>query len=137
MAAAGANVVPIWLVGDHFIFARGKINRAEGLFHIDTGLAGGGLTATKDMLDAAGIVPDESKAVTGMGGGGAVRIVPFRASATLGKLTRDDVPGVYSPDGNPYGMFPFKVAGVISHSFFRQSRLSFDFDAMKLVTESC
>jgi hypothetical protein len=136
-AAARANVVPIWLVGDHFIFARGKIDQAEGLFHIDTGLAGGGLTATKDMLDAAGIVPDESKAATGIGGGGAVRIVPFRASATLGTLTREDVRGVYSPGGNPYGMFPFKVAGAISHSFFRQSRLTLDFDAMKLVTEGC
>jgi hypothetical protein len=89
------------------------------------------------MLDAAGIVPDESKAATGMGGGGQVRVVPFRAAATLGTLTRDDVPGVYSPDGNPYGIFPFKVAGAISHSFFRQSRLTLDFDAMKLVTEGC
>ena len=135
--AANANAVPSWLVGDHFIIARGRIYQAEVLFHIDTGLAGGGLTATKATLDAAGIVPDESKAGTGMGGGGQVRIVPFRASATLGRLTRDDVPGVYSPDGNPYGMFPFKVAGAISHVFFRQSRLTLDFDAMKLVTESC
>lgn len=135
--AAQANVVPIWLVGDHFIFARGALNQAEGLFLIDTGLSGGGLVATKATLDAAGVVLDESKVLTGQGGGGAARFIPFRAGATLGTLTRDNLPGVYMPDGDPTAAFPFRAAGLISHSFFRQSRLTFDFDAMKLVTESC
>lgn len=136
-AAAGANSVPFWLVGDHFMFARGKLNQAEGLFMIDTGLAGGGLVATKATLDAAGIAVDESKTLTGQGGGGAVQIVPFRAAATLGTLTRSDLRGAYSPGGNPLAGFPFTSSGMISHEFFRQSRLTFDFDAMKLVTESC
>jgi predicted aspartyl protease len=136
-AAVGANSVPFWLVSDHFMFARGKLNQADGLFLIDTGLAGGGLTATKAMLDAAGITVDESNTLTGQGGGGAVQFVPFRAAATLGNLTRSDLPGVYMPSGNPLALFPFTSSGTISHSFFRQSRLTFDFDAMKLVTESC
>jgi predicted aspartyl protease len=136
-AKSGANIVPMWLVGDHFIFARGEINRVEGLYSIDTGLAGGGLVATKSTVEAAGIVLDVKKASVGQGGGGKVRFVPFRADAKLGALTRSDVPGVYMSDGDPYGMFRFKVAGALSHSFFRQSRVTLDFDAMKLVTESC
>jgi hypothetical protein len=52
-AASGANVVPFWLVADHFVFARGKMNQLEGVFYIDTGLAGGGLVASKATLDAA------------------------------------------------------------------------------------
>jgi len=136
-AAAGSNSVPFWLVGDHFMFARGKINQADGLFLIDTGLAGGGLSATKATLDAAGVTVDESRAFTGQGGGGAVQVVPFRAAATLGSLTRTDVQGAYSPGGNPLAGFPFTSSGIISHAFFRESRLTFDFDAMKLVTESC
>ena len=136
-AASGANIMPMWLVGDHFIFARAEINGVEGLFSIDTGLAGGGLVATKSMLDAARIVLDNSKAGEGQGGGGTVRFVPFRAAARLGTLARSDVPGVYMPEGDPYGMFRFKVAGALSHSFFNQSRITFDFDAMKLVTENC
>jgi predicted aspartyl protease len=135
--AAGANSVPFWLVGDHFMFARGKMNQAEGLFMIDTGLAGGGLTATKATLDAAGVTVDESKALTGQGGGGPVQFVPFRAAATLGNLTRSDVPGVYMMGGNPLAGFPFTSSGAISHAFFRESRLTFDFDAMQLMTESC
>ena len=134
----GANVVPLWLVGDHFLFARGRVNQGpEMLFSIDTGLAGGGLAATKETLDAAGVTLDESHAATGMGGGGAVQVVPFAADATLGSLTRQAVRGFYSPQGNPYAIFPFKVAGALSHGFFRQSRLTFDFAAMKLVTEGC
>jgi hypothetical protein len=136
-AASGANVVPFWLVGDHFMFARGRMNQAEGIFYIDTGLAGGGLVATKATLDAAGVTVDESKTLTGQGGGGAVQFVPFRAAATLGSLSRSDLPGVYMPGSDPLAALPFRSSGMISHSFFRQSRLTFDFDAMKLVTESC
>ncbi len=135
--AAGANVVPMWLVGDHFIFARARMNQApEGMFLVDTGLAGGGLVANKVQLDAAGVTIDESNTRTGQGGGGAVTFIPFTASATLGSLTRDNIRGIYTPGGEPGG-FPFTRAGIISHDFFRQSRLTFDFEAMRLVTESC
>jgi hypothetical protein len=137
-SSSGANVVPFWLVADHFMFARGKLNQLEGLFYIDTGLAGGGLVAPKATLDAAGVALDESKAMSGRGGGGEVQFVPFRASATLGNLTRSDLPGVYIPGGgDPLAALPFHSTGIISHSFFRQSRLTFDFEAMKLVTQSC
>jgi hypothetical protein len=137
-AKSGANVAPFWLVADHFMFARGKLNQLDGLFYIDTGLAGGGLVAPKATLDAAGVMIDESKTMTGQGGGGAVQFIPFRASATLGNLTRGDLPGVYMPGGNdPLSALPFRSTGIISHSFFRQSRLTFDFEAMMLVTESC
>ncbi len=136
-ATAGANIVPFWFVGDHFVFSRGSLNDADGLFFIDTGLAGGGVTAPKATLDAAGITVDESNPTTGQGGGGAVQFVPFRASVTLGNLTRSDVPGIYILGGNAFAGFPFKSSGIISHSFFRESRLTFDFEAMNLVTESC
>jgi len=138
LAKSGANVVPMWLVADHFVFARGEMNQLDGLFYIDTGLAGGGLVASKATLDAAGVTVDESKMMTGQGGGGAVQFVPFRASATIGNLTRGDLPGVYMSGGSdPLAALPFRSTGIISHSFFRQSRLTFDFEAMKLVTESC
>jgi len=134
---AGSNIVRMWLAADHFIFSRGHLNQGtEGLFLIDTGLAGGGLTATKETLDDAGISVDPNDARTGVGGGGEVQIVPFRANATLGKLTRSDITGIYSL-GNPTAIFPFKTKGIMSHQFFRQSQLTFDFDAMRLVTQSC
>jgi clan AA aspartic protease (TIGR02281 family) len=136
--SAGDNIVRMWFVADHFIFARGRINQApEGLFLVDTGLAGAGLAPNKEALDAAGIAIDTSNPKTGMGGGGPVQFVDFHASASLGKLSRSDVSGNYIMGANPLGGMPFKTNGIISHSFFRQSRLTFDFDAMKLVTQSC
>ncbi|MBO9574375.1 MAG: aspartyl protease family protein [Sphingobium sp.] len=136
--SAGDNIVRMWLVADHFIFARGHLNQApEGLFLVDTGLAGAGLAPNKAALDEARIAIDMSNPKTGMGGGGPVQFVDFHASATLGKLTKSDVLGNYIIGNNPLGGMPFKTNGIISHSFFRQSRLSFDFDAMKLVTRTC
>jgi len=133
-AKRGAVAVPMWLTGDHFLFARAQIGVApEGLFNIDTGLAGAGMQATKATLDAAHIVPDARRAETGQGGGGSVRTIPFRADARLGGLTVRDVEGIYTPDGDQFGIFPFTVAGTLSHGFFRQHALTFDFVAMKLV----
>jgi hypothetical protein len=133
-AKRGAVAVPMWLTGDHFLFARAQIGAApEGLFNIDTGLAGAGMQATKATLDAAHIVPDARRAETGQGGGGPVRTIPFRADARLGRLTVRDVEGIYTPDGDQFGIFPFTVAGTLSHGFFRQHALTLDFVAMKLV----
>ncbi len=133
-SAKGA--VPMWLVGDHFLFARGRIGTApEGLFNIDTGLEGAGLQATRATLDAAGITPDPSKVQSGRGGGGMVRFITFKASASLGSLTEPDVDGVYTPDGDQFGLFPFTVAGTLSHGFFRAHSLTFDFVAMKIVVQ--
>jgi hypothetical protein len=132
--SAHANIVPMWLVGDHFVFARAHIDNApDGLFSIDTGLAGGGIQATKPALDEAGIKPDESEAQTGMGGGGPVRVLPFTADATLGTLTEKNVAGAFTPDGDQFRIFPFAIKGTLSHGFFRAHALSFDFVAMKLV----
>jgi hypothetical protein len=49
---------------------------------------------------------------------------------------RHAVPGLYFPNGDQYGIFPFKVAGTLSHEFFRGTALTFDFTSMQLVVES-
>jgi hypothetical protein len=133
---ADANIMPMWFVGDHFPVVRARLNQGrESLFLVDTGLAGGGLVATRPALDEAGVKIDEADVRTGMGGGGAARFIPFRADATMGALTVRGVAGVYMPD-QP-SIFPFRSAGALSHAFFRHSRLTFDFVAMKLVTRAC
>lgn len=134
-SSSGATV-PMWLVGDHFIFARGRINDGpEALFNIDTGLAGGGVQATKAEIDAAHITLDEAHASTGMGGGGPVRFIPFKALVAVGDASVTDVPGIYTPDGDQFGIFPFSVAGTISHSFFRRFSVAFDFVNMRMLIE--
>jgi len=128
------QAVPMWLVGDNFLFARGHIGDGpEALYNIDTGLEGAGIQATRATLDAAHVAIDETAVQTGVGGGGTVRFIPFKASATIGTVTVQDLNGIYTPDGDQYSLFQFTVAGTISHQFFRERTLTFDFDAMKMV----
>jgi Aspartyl protease/Tetratricopeptide repeat len=135
-ARSGATRVPLWLVGDHFLFARGRLGDApEGLFSVDTGCAGCGVTATDAALKAAHITPDAAHAFRGQGGGGAVMALPFTADVTLGSVTEHALRGFYTPHGSPYGIFPFEVQGAISHGFFRPYALTLDFDAMLLVMQ--
>ena len=128
------QAVPMWLVGDHFLFARGRVGDGpEALYNIDTGLEAAGIQATRATLDAAHVAIDETAVQTGVGGGGRVRFIPFKASATIGAVTVSDLDGIYTPDGDQYGLFQFAVAGTITHQFFREKTLSLDFDAMKMV----
>ena len=134
-AAKGATVVPMWLVGDHFIFVQAHANNGPtGLFNVDTG-GTFGVQLTRDALDAAGISVDAAHPQTGMGGGGEVSTLPFTANVSVGTCTVDDLAGVYFPHGNQYGIFPFTVAGTVSHQFFRKTALTFDFVAMRLVID--
>jgi hypothetical protein len=129
-----SQAVPMWLVGDHFLFARGHIGDGpEALYNIDSGVEAAGLQATRGTLEAAHVAIDEAAVQTGIGSGGAVRFIPFKASASIGAVTVQDLDGVYTPDGDPYGLFEFAVAGTISHQFFREKTLTFDFDGMKMV----
>jgi hypothetical protein len=136
-AERGAAIVPMLLVPDHFIFARARVAAApEALFNIDTGGGGIGVEVTKAELQAAAIVPDASHPMPFLGGGGATRALPFTTDVTVGRRTIGGVPGVYLPDGDRYGIFPFRVAGALSQETFRRGALTFDFSAMKLVFEA-
>jgi len=133
--AAGATIVPCWLVGDHYVMAYAQVNAApRGLFLFDSGLAGGGLMPSKALLDAAAIQLDNANATQGTGGGGTFAAVPFVAKTiAVGSAVQHDVPGVYTPGGTPLSIFSFTVQGVISHVFLKNYAYTVDFDAMKIV----
>jgi predicted aspartyl protease len=127
--------MPMWLVGDHFIFARGRVNDApETQFLVDTGLAGGGLMPSQATVSAANIVLDTKNTGTGTGGGGQITAIPFVAKRIqLGAAVQTDIPGIYTPEGTPFGIFPFTVGGAISHLFLEHYAVTFDFAHMQLV----
>ncbi len=134
---AAATIAPLWFVGDHFLFSRGSINGlANQLLLVDTGLAGGGFMPAKETLTAAHIALDNSRAGQGIGGGGAVTIVPFTVQRLcLWTACRSNIPGSYTPEGTPFGIFPFATAGAISHEFLKYYAVTIDFDAMRIVLE--
>ncbi|MBV9718078.1 MAG: aspartyl protease family protein [Candidatus Eremiobacteraeota bacterium] len=135
MANAGGTAVPMWLVGDHFIFAAGKVNGLTNqLFSIDTGGAGAGFVPVQATIAAAHIKTFPDKAMQGMGGGGPVTIVPTLADELcLGPVCQKNVGGGYTPSGSPLSMFPFAVSGTVSHSFLERYAVTFDFTHMRLL----
>ena len=131
---AESIVIPFWMAGDHYIVAWGTINESEPmLFFVDTGLAGGGFTCPASTLKKAGIELDDT-VFEGLGGGGAVRSTPFMIEKlTLGDAVESNVRGIYiHGGGNLEKLLGFSIGGIISHSFFRNYALTFDFDNMQL-----
>lgn len=136
-AARGGTIVPMLLVPDHFIFVRARAGKGpEALYNVDTGGGGIGVQLTKSSLDAAGIALDTTHPRNFRGGGGSVHAVPFVADVTLGERTWHGLPGLYFDNGDQYGIFPFAVAGTLSHELFKRGALTFDFTAMRLVFEA-
>ena len=132
---------PMWLVETHLIFVEGSVNNLEpGLMFIDTGLAGAGFHASQDILAAAGVVMDWSEAGMGAGGGGMTKGIEVSvAEVGLGHgqhaIRKYNLKGVAFE--NDLSLFKdalgFKVAGLISHQFFRDHAVTFDFLNMCLI----
>jgi predicted aspartyl protease len=127
--------VPFWMAGDHFMIAWGRINgRPPVLLFVDTGAAGVGLSLAESTIKDAGIKLREDQASEGVGGGGKVRSVPFVAKeVSLGEVHERDVRGVFDGQFAFEHVFGFRLAGIISHSFFKPYALTFDFDGMRLL----
>jgi hypothetical protein len=128
--------VPFWMSGDHIIVAWGTVNQSEPvLFFVDTGLAGGGFMGTDWLAEKANIqLPEETQ--EGVGGGGKVRFkTAVLDEVTLGDARETDVVGVFGGTPNLGDRFGYRIAGIISHGFFRPFKLTFDFTTMHLLLE--
>ncbi len=132
---AATTSVTMWLVGDHFIFARGRVNGLTGqLFSIDSGGAGAGFMPVASTIAAAHIRTFPDKAAQGVGGGGVVMIVPTMSDEVcVGDACQRGVPGGYTPSGSPLSIFPFAVAGTVSHEFLERYAVTFDFVRMRML----
>lgn len=134
-ADANATAIPIWLVGDHFIFADGSVNGlANQLFSIDSGGAEAGFVPVAQTVAAAHIKTFPDKAMQGIGGGGSVTIIPILADELcLGPVCRKNVEGGYTPSGSPLSIFPFAASGTITHLFLEHYAVTLDFTRMHLL----
>lgn len=141
--AGKVKAIPFWLIQTHYIVAQGTVNgKGPMLFFVDTGLAGNGFTAPESTLQEAGITVDWAKAREGIGGFGKAKEVDIVLDQlTLGtesnEVARRNVPGVALEQppvvlGNHLG---FRIGGLISHRFFRNYALTFDFVGMRLILQ--
>ena len=135
VASPGKKLVsPIWMASDHFMVGWGRVQALPPtLLFIDTGLEGAGIKLAEPFIKQAGIKLDESKASTGAGGGGTLRVVPYTVSRlSFGGATETDVPGLYDGPFPWESSFGFRLAGMVGHDFFRPYAVTFDFAHMRL-----
>ena len=133
-ATAGTVALPMWLIGDHFIFAKGSLNGVhDAMMLVDSGLAGGGFMPNNDSIASSKIQTFPDKAGQGMGGGGPVTFIPaVAASLCLGTVCQQNVPGSYTPEGSPLQGFAFHTLSAVSHEFLKHYAVTFDFQGMQL-----
>jgi len=143
--ATGGAAIPFWLVEMHMMLARGSVNDLEPTpLFVDTGLAGGGFTASETTLRAAGVNVDWTQAREGPGAFGMVEATPVVVDRiTLGDgantVTEHDVAGVAIRQlpsiFSSKDKLGFRIGGLISHAFFRRYALTFDFTTMRLYVQ--
>ncbi len=133
-ADPGSALLPLWLAGDHFMFARGSVNGREPvLLFVDTGLAGGGFVCSDSAARAYGIDLTNAPVHEGVGGAGPTRSRWFTVdSLSMGGITQRNIRGMI---GNLQfrGSFGFEAGGIVSHQFFRPYAVTFDFDGMHIL----
>jgi Aspartyl protease/Tetratricopeptide repeat len=128
------QAIPFWMAGSHFMVAWGSINKVDTtLLFIDTGLAAVGIgftgpLATIKKANATSL----GGPIEGVGGGGKVTVTPILLSElAMGDIVKTNFPGLLGafPATLEYG-HGFRIGGLVSHSFFRERRITFDFKKM-------
>ncbi|WP_455212582.1 aspartyl protease family protein [Kaarinaea lacus] len=138
-----AKFIPFWQIDTHFILAKGTLNGGEPMvFFVDTGLAGKAFTAPESVLNGAGISIDWSQCKEGPILFDKVKETDINIDKlTLGEGENEvvvhDLIGVAMDKpprllGNLLGI---QIDGLISHAFFRNYALTFDFVNMQMVLE--
>jgi predicted aspartyl protease len=137
-----AKRIPFWLIDTHYMVAWGTVNHVGPLlFWVDTGLAGSGFIPSGSVVRKAGITVDWSKAEMGVGMGGMAKEAPIVLDhLTLGtgpdEIVEHNVPGIVQERLAVLGdQLGFEISGLISHQFFRNYSLTFDFENMLMILQ--
>jgi len=137
-AAAGTTngaVIPIWMAGDHFMVAWGRVNSQPlSLYFVDSGLAGAGVKLAESVIHQAGIQLDESKAEAGQGGGGTLKIIPYTVNEfSVGPIKEQNVAGLYDGPFPWENAFGFHLSGMFGSDFLKNYAVTFDFINMRII----
>ncbi len=137
------KIIPINIFYTHMILVPGSFNgRNEGLYMVDTGVANAGLLSSQEKFEDSGVLIDWSNSEIGAGAGGEAEALQVTINeVVLGngadKIIRTDIPGVLLKQelGLFEGQLGFEFQGLISHSLFKGTTVTFDFESMNLIIE--
>ncbi|HEY2445282.1 MAG TPA: aspartyl protease family protein [Rhizomicrobium sp.] len=125
---------PFLFVGDHFLLAQGRLNKApKQFFLVDTGLAPYAFTAPESTLREAGIaVPALQSSRSGRTVGPPAARFPI-ANLSLGSLEEKNLSGVFGRFPPPLELaLGVRLGGIVSHAYFLPYSVTFDFVRMKI-----
>lgn len=137
LGATKVGSVPMWLAGDHIVLVEGSAKGKKGLFFVDTGLAGLAFAPSTHYAKLCGIETSGNQ-IQGVGGAGSVRVTPFSCpELRIGQVSKSGTMGVvgaFPPSlQSAYGC---EISAIISHQFFSQTSVAFDFVNMRLLVTS-
>ena len=97
-AITNGIVVPMWMAGDSFMVAWGRVNaQPMSLFFVDSGLAGASRNRANPQFSKPASSSMNQKPTEGQGGGGILKIIPYTvAQFTVGEIPEQNVPGLYA-----------------------------------------
>jgi hypothetical protein len=85
------------------------------------------------VIKQAGIKLQEDKATMGASGGGQFKTVPYTVSeVSRGEAKQQNVSGIYDGPFPWENAWAFRVAGMVSHDFFKRYAVIFDFAKMRI-----
>ena len=126
---------PLWLAENQLLLTCADLPALDqGIWFLDSGMTGGAFAVPESRAAALGLEVDEGIAFVGAGGGGTVQGHRVRVDwLRLDRLCSNDLEGIV------LGSFPieqsvgFAVHGLIGHDLLRDSVLTLDFPAMRLL----
>ncbi len=120
---------PFWLMNHRLLVTTGQVNHANpGLFILHTGYWKGSFAGTDSVFHKAAIAPSEPYK-------DSHHAAPF----TVNKLSLGSDLVAYNQPAHHLKSMPFRVKldipilGILGHGFLKHTRITFDFDRMKLI----
>lgn len=131
----GLIKVPFWLEGDHFMLAWGTADDSRPLVYcVDTGLAGGAFYFPLITAERLGLKINKNDIRRKHGGGGMFEYYPSKLNRmTLGTAIEKNLNGIIVNDDGLLKRYEYEIAGIISHDFFKNYAITFDFSKMEIL----
>ncbi len=126
---------PLWLAENQLLLTCADLPALDqGIWFLDSGMTGGTFAVPESRAAALGLEVDKRIALVGAGGGGTVQGHKARVDwLRLDRLCGNNLEGVVLDSFPIEQSVGFAVQGLIGHDLLRDSVLTLDFPAMRLL----
>ena len=125
----------MWLAAGHYLVTETEVGAGvRAMMLLDTGMGGTDCVVARSLADSVLLTPDPQGPMAGHGGGGAVQGTAVRLPRLcVGGHCHNDVRAVVLRQFALERQLGFRVAGLLASDFFREARLTLDFERMRMM----